>query len=54
MGVMCTLKECHGAFAGASRDYDLMLADLAARAEIRAKLGKNEERISLGREGVPV
>ncbi len=54
MGVTCTLKECHGAIAGASNDYDLMLADLAARAEIRAKMGKNEERNAFGREGVPV
>ena len=42
MGVMCTLTESDGAHSGASRKYDLILADLAARAEIRAEIGKNE------------
>ncbi len=36
MGVMCTLTEDDGAKLGASEKYDAMLADLAARAEIRA------------------
>lgn len=36
MGVMCTLIESDGAIAGHSVKYDAMIADLAARAEIRA------------------
>lgn len=36
MGVMCTLEEEDGAESGASAKYEAMLADLAARAEIRA------------------
>lgn len=42
MGVMCTLTEAEGAIPGASEKYDLMLADLAARAEIRAGLARQE------------
>lgn len=36
MGVLCALAEGEGAESGASDKYDIMLADLAARAEIRA------------------
>ena len=36
MGVMCTLTETEGAIAGYSDKYEAVLADLAARAEIRA------------------
>lgn len=36
MGVYCTLTEEVGAKRGASDKYDVMLADLAARAEVRA------------------
>ena len=36
MGVMCTLTENDGAIAGYSDKYEAVLADLAARAEIRA------------------
>lgn len=43
MGVMCTLIEEDGAKPGASAKYDLMLADLAARAEIRAGLARHEQ-----------
>ena len=42
MGVMCTLTVEEGAKPGASEKYDAKLADLAARAEIRA--GMNEAR----------
>jgi hypothetical protein len=36
MGVYCTLTEEEGAKRGASEKYDAVLADLAARAEVRA------------------
>ena len=36
MGIMCNLIESDGAIAGQSVKYDAMIADLAARAEIRA------------------
>ena len=42
MGVMCTLTVKEGAIPGASEKFDAKLADLAARAEIRA--GMNEAR----------
>jgi hypothetical protein len=43
MGVTCTLTESDGAVAGFPKKYEAMLADLAARAEIRAELGRNDE-----------
>lgn len=42
MGVMCTLTESDGAIAGCSAKYEAVLADLAARAEIRAEIGRAE------------
>ncbi|KAL3782534.1 hypothetical protein HJC23_005208 [Cyclotella cryptica] len=42
MGVTCTLTESDGALTGYSKKYDAMLADLAARAEIRAEMGKGD------------
>ena len=42
MGVMCTLTESDGAIAGHSKRYEAMLADLAARAEIRAEMGRSQ------------
>ncbi|KAL7520907.1 hypothetical protein ACHAWX_005600 [Stephanocyclus meneghinianus] len=44
MGVTCTLSESDGAVAGYSKKYEAMLADLAARAEIRAEMGKGDGR----------
>ena len=46
MGVLCTLTEEEGAKAGASEKYDAMLADLAARAEIRAVTANVENSVS--------
>lgn len=42
MGVMCTLSESDGAIAGFPAKYEAVLADLAARAEIRAGKGRAE------------
>lgn len=46
MGVMCTLTEEDGAKVGASEKYDAMLADLAARAEIRAVAANLENSVA--------
>ncbi len=47
MGVMCTLTEEEGAKPGASRKYDAVLADLAARAEIRAGMATERSEVML-------
>jgi len=52
MGVLCALAEDQGAESGASDKYDIMLADLAARAEIQAGLsssGANAIKSSSGK-----
>lgn len=47
MGVMCTLTEEEGAKPGASEKYDAVLADLAARAEIRAGMATERSEVML-------
>jgi hypothetical protein len=42
MGVMCTLTENDGAIPGCSNKYEAVLADLAARAEMRAEMSRAE------------
>ena len=47
MGVMCTLTEEEGTKLGASRKYDIMLADLAPPAEIRVGMTTERSEVML-------